>query len=249
LLYYRSEGRDFQPDLVLLMLYIGNDVADNLPGRGITLHGRNCYAPYFVLCEDQLDVDPWLFAPGVMPSIGECSSGRKVLSNVLGKIYRSSRLYIQIEPLLASKPPSASALDYYAQGNEFFDYSLQLTTALIKQLEEEVTEDGAEFAVVLISPSDLIDFARMSPGEREAVYQRLPFMERAEDIPPLNQFLAQRLSDQGIEVVDLLPSFVQHIDATGEMLRFEYDKHWDVSGNRLAAETIYNWLSQNHEFR
>ena len=49
--------------------------------------------------------------------------------------------------------------------------------------------------------------------------------------------------------LDLLPSFVQHIDTTGEMLRFQYDKHWDVSGNRLAAETIYNWLSQNHELQ
>lgn len=249
LLYYRNDGRDFQPDLVLLMLYIGNDIADNLPGRGITLDGRNCYAPYFVLCEDHLDVDPWLFAPGVRPAIGECSFGRKILSNILGRVYQSSRLYIHIAPLLAAKPPSASALDYYAQGNEFFDYSLQLTIDLIKQLDEEVTEDGVEFAVVLISPPDLIDFARMGASEREEVYQRLPFMRRAEEIPPPNQFLVQQLSDEGIKVLDLLPSFVQHIDDTGEMLRFQHDKHWDVSGNRLAAETIYDWLSQNYEFR
>jgi hypothetical protein len=140
-------------------------------------------------------------------------------------------------------------LDYYTQKNEFYDYSLELTIALIKQLEEEVTEDGAEFAVVLISPPDLIDFMRMSASEREAVYQRLPFMRRAEEIPPPNQFLVQQLSVEGIEVLDLLPSFVQHIDTTGETLRFQYDKHWNVSGNRLAAETIYNWLSQNHEYR
>jgi hypothetical protein len=248
LLYYRNEGRYYQPDLVLLMFYISNDMADNLPGRGITLDGRNCYAPYFVLCGDQLDPNPRLFAPGIRSPLGDCSFGKKILSNVLGRIYQSSRLYNQIEPLLATRPPGVSALDYYTNANEAFDYSMQLTIALVKQLEEEVRKDGAGFAVVLISPSDLIDFTRMSAGEREEVYQRLPFMRRAEEIPPPNQFLVEVLTNEGIEVLDLLPSFVEHIDKTGEMFRFQNDKHWNVAGNRLAAETIYRWLIENYEF-
>ncbi len=249
LLYYRSEGRDYQPDLVLLMLYIGNDIVDNLPGRGLTLRGRNCYSPYFVLCGDQLDATPWLFAPGVSPPTGNCPFGKKVLSNFLGKIYHYSHLYHQLEPLLAARPPRVSALDYYTQENEFFDYASQLTIALIKQLEEEVRKDGAEFAVVLISPSDLIDFTRMSSSEREAIYQSLPFMRRAEEITPPNRFLAEALAGEGIEVLNLLPSFVEHIDKTGEELGFQEDKHWNVVGNRVAAEAIYNWLNENYEFQ
>ncbi len=248
LLYYRTEGRDYQPDLVLLMFYIGNDIGDNLPGRGLTLNGRNCYTPYFVLCGDQLDAAPWLFAPGVSPPIDECPFGKKVLSNVLGRIYQSSRLYTQVEPLLATSPPGVSALEYYVQENEYFEYSLQLTIALIRQLEEEVKKDGAEFAVVLISPSDLIDFTLMSSSEREEVYQRLSFMRRAEEIPSPNQFLAEELSSEGIEVLDLLPPFVEYSDRTGELLRFEQDKHWNVAGNRLAAESVYKWLSEAYEF-
>jgi len=249
LLYYRSEGRYYQPDLVLLMFYIGNDMEDNLPGRGITLDGRNCYTPYFVLCGDQLDPDPWLFAPGIRLPVGDCSFGKKILSRVLGRIYQSSRLYTQIEPLLATRPPNVSALDYYTQANEAFDYSMQLTIALVKQLEEEMRKDGAEFTVVLISPPDLIDFTQMSASEREEVYQRLPFMRRAEEIPPPNQFLVEALTDEGIEALDLLPSFVEHSVKTGEMLRFQNDKHWNVAGNRLAAETIHRWLSENYELQ
>jgi len=249
LLYYRSEGRDYQPDLALLMFYIGNDIGDNLPGRGLTLNGRNCYTPYFVLCGGQLDAAPWLFAPGVNPPIDECPFGKKVVSNVLGRIYQSSRLYAQLEPLVATSPPGVSAMEYYVGENEYFEYALQLTIALIKQLQEEVRKDGGEFAVVLISPSDLIEFTLMSSSEREAVYQRLPFMRRAEEIPSPNQFLADELANEGIEVLDLLPPFVEYSDRTGELLRFEQDKHWNVEGNRLAAESIYKWLNETYELQ
>jgi len=50
LIYYRNEGRFYQPDLVLLMFYIGNDVQDNLPGKAFTINRKNCYAPFFVIC-------------------------------------------------------------------------------------------------------------------------------------------------------------------------------------------------------
>ena len=243
LLYYRSEGRLYEPDLVILMFYLGNDIDDNLPGRGRTLNGRNCYAPFFALCGDELDTSPWLYAPGVRPATGECPSGRKALSNILGKIYQTSRLYTQIEPLFASsRLPQASALEYYAQENELFDYGLQLTAELVQQLDKEVKGDGAEFMAVIISPASLIDFARMDSNEREAVYQSLPFMRRAEQIDPPNQYLTKVLSDEGVRTLDLLPSFVAYIDESGEPLHFEYDKHWNAAGNRLTAETIYSWL-------
>lgn len=76
LVYYRTEGRHYQPDLVLLMVYLGNDVQDSLPGKIQTADGVNCYAPYFALCDGQLDTDPWTYAPGVHPVMGECPFGK-----------------------------------------------------------------------------------------------------------------------------------------------------------------------------
>jgi hypothetical protein len=249
LLYYRSEGRFYQPDLVLLMLYIGNDIKDNLPPRGLTFGGRTCYAPYFVLCGDQLDPEPWLVAPGVAPAMGQCPAGKKIWNNLLGKLYQSSRLYAQIEPLLRTSAPDVSALDFYTQNNGAFDYGLRLTLDLVRQLDTEVKGDGARFAVVLISPSDLIDFTRMNPAQREEVYQRLPFMRQAEEIDPPNQLLADDLARAGIQTLDLLPAFVAYVDQTGDLLRFEQDKHWNVAGNRLAGESIYHWLQESYRFQ
>ena len=249
LLYYRHEGRFSQPDLVLLMVYLGNDVTDNLPGRGVTTGVRNCYAPYFVLHQDRLDPEPWLYAPGLAPAIDQSGPVRKVLARILGKIYQTSRLYAQLEPLFATQQRRVSELDFYADDNELFDYSLRLTFALIRQLHQEVRQDEAQFAVVLISPLALLDFARMTTAEREQVYQRLPHMRRAEDLDPPNQVFADALAREGIQVLDLFPAFVQHLNKTEGPLHFQQDKHWNVAGNRLAGEAIYRWLQEQREAR
>jgi hypothetical protein len=161
---------------------------------------------------------------------------------MLGRLYQFSHLYQQMEPLFAVGAPKVAALDYYTQGNEMYDYALQLTLTLIKQFDDEVRNDGAEFAVILISPQELVDFTRMSSSEREAVYQRLPFMRRAEELDPPNQFFTDALAREGVKVLDLLPSFVEYIHKTGETLQFQQDKHWNVAGNRLAGESIGMWL-------
>ena len=62
LVYYREQGRNLNPNLVLLLFYIGNDFADNLPGNGLTIKGFNCYTPYFALCEDKLNPSPLAYA-------------------------------------------------------------------------------------------------------------------------------------------------------------------------------------------
>jgi hypothetical protein len=247
LLYYRNEGRYYQPDLVLLMFFLGNDVKDNLPGRGVTVEGLNHYTPYFVLNGNELDIEPWLYAPGLEPAVGSSFSGQKALNNILGRLHQESRLYAQLEPLVAAEPIKASMLDFYIGRNELFDYALELTFALVKQMRDEVERDGAEFAVVLISPIDLIEFSRLSEAELEEIYQRIPEMRRAEDMPPPNQQFAERFVSEGIKVLDLYPIFFQQIDKTGESPYFEGDKHWNTTGNRLAGEAIFNWLQATTE--
>lgn len=245
LLYYREEGRQYRPDMVLLMMFIDNDFKDNLPGRGITVDGVNCYTPYFVLNGDTLDSASWLYAPGLTPAVGEGSTLKKVANNLLGMLYRYSALYAQLEPILPRYQPEFSMLDYYIGDNETFDYAQDLTYSLVDELHREVQNNDAMFAVVLISPTSLIEFNQMSADERAAVYQRLPALKRAEEIAPLNEAIATTLATNDVSALDLLPSFLQHIDQTGESLHFEQDKHWTTAGNRVAAETIYNWLIEN----
>jgi hypothetical protein len=197
--------------------------------------------------EEQLDPEPWLYAPGLAPAIGPTASGRKLVNNTLGALYQRSRLYGQLEPLLAVEPVKASMMDFYLGDSDTFAYGLKLTYALIDQLRQEVEQDGAAFGVVLISPVDLLEFTLMSPAERETVYRRFPGMRWAEEMEPPNRQIAARLQTQGLEVLDLLPVFIQHFETGGEALHFEKDKHWTTAGNRLAGETVAAWLRANFE--
>lgn len=242
LLYYRAEGRRYRPDLVLLLFYLGNDVKDNLPGRGITVDGVNCYAPYFVLNNGQLDPNPWQFAPGLTPATGSTSFWRKSFNNLLAGLYRHSRLYAQIEPLLAPPEVKASMLDFYIGNNDTFDYGFKLTTALVGQLRREVEADGAHFGVVLVSPLSLAEFMQMDAGAREEVYQRFPVLRRAEEIDPPNVTLFRQFSANKIPTLDLLPPFLNSASTTDTVLYFKQDHHWTVAGNRLAGQVIAHWL-------
>ena len=231
LLYYREEGRQYQPDMVLLLMFIDNDFKDNLPGSRITVDGVNCYTLYFLLNGDTLDSTPWLYAPGLTPAVGEGSAFKKAVNNLLGGLYRHSALYAQIEPILPRYQPELSMLNYYIGDNKTFDYAQTLTYALVNDLRHEVQSDGAMFGVVLISPNSLIEFNQMSAGEREAVYQRIPALKRAEEIPPPNEAIATAIRANGIPTLDLLPLFLQHINQTGEALHFEQDKHCTTPAN------------------
>jgi hypothetical protein len=61
------------------MIYIGNDIKDNLAGRALTIAGQNCYAPYLTICDNQLDPTPLPYAPGLTPVESECSATHKFL--------------------------------------------------------------------------------------------------------------------------------------------------------------------------
>ena len=172
------------------------------------------------------------------------------MTNVLGQIYQSSRLYAQIEPLFAANQVRSQDSPYYPlyipEKNEPLDYAWRLTVAIINQLHEEVKRDGAELVVVLVSPADVIRLSEMDSNELEAIYQKVPDLRKAQlDLP--NQKLSETLSREGIHVFDLQPSFIQYAENSKDTLYFPQDKHWNVEGNRFVAKLMYDWLN-SHNF-
>ncbi|MCB9078775.1 MAG: hypothetical protein H6631_14330 [Anaerolineaceae bacterium] len=253
LIFYREQGRQFSPDVVLLMVYLGNDLLDNLPGNVLTIDGVNCYAPYFAVCGDVLNPDPLPYAPGLNDLPHDCAAGKRGLITAMGWLYQHSRLYQQIEPLIvATKPRRQFGQDYdspfsalYLPNDEVeLEEAWQVTLATIAQLRDEVEADGSRFAVALISPEIVVRLATLSPAEQQLFLRDNPtFVEAQADRP--NVRLAQFFNDQAIPFLDLTLPMVEHLRAGSPPLYITGEWHWTVEGNRVAAEALAEWFQQN----
>jgi hypothetical protein len=257
LIYYREQGRFFEPDLVILMFFFGNDLMDNLPGNALTIDGINCYAPYFALCNGSLSPKPLAYAPGISRMQNNCSPVRRLLINTMGTLYQHSRLYQQLEPLIIANLPRQqfgnnfvvpySAL-YVPAVEAEQEQAWQITQATITRLQQEVTADGAQFAVALISPEIIVRLALLSPAELEIFLRDNPkFVEAQIDRP--NQRMAEFLIRQDIPFIDLTTPMINHQTANGTPLYLHGDYHWTVEGNHVVGETLAEWLADNFLFK
>ncbi len=249
-LFYRQQGRHFQPDVVLLMFYIGNDFLDNLPGNVLTIQGRNCYAPYFAMCDSDLIPAPLTYAPGVSRLEGNCGTVRRGVINALGRLYQHSRLYQHLEPLaVANRPrqvfgqayPSAFSALYLPPEEAELAQAWQVTLATLTHLEQAVEADGSRLVVALISPDIAVQLGTLSPAEREIFLRDNPRFAEANVNRPA-QRLADFLTGQGIPFLDLTPPLTAHLAANKVPLYLVGDGHWTVEGNRVAGEALGQWL-------
>jgi lysophospholipase L1-like esterase len=252
LIYYREQGRQFQPNLVVLMFYIGNDFQDNLPGNVMTVNGFNCYAPYFALCDGNLNPTPLTYAPGISRLENNCAPIRRSLINGMGKLYQHSRLYRQIEPLIvANRPRQQFGQDYplaftalYLPNEEAeLAQAHQLTQATIAQLQQEVEADGAQFVAVLISPWPIIQLGLLSPAEQEIFLTDNPLFAQAQANRP-NQRMTQFLKSHNIPFIDLTNPMIEYA-ATHDRIPLYIigEGHWTAEGNQVVADILAEWLT------
>ncbi|MCB0224486.1 MAG: SGNH/GDSL hydrolase family protein [Anaerolineae bacterium] len=258
LLYYQSEGRLFQPDLVLLMFYIGNDLNDNIPVHSVTFDDVAYYSPYFPLCDGRLDTQPWVYAPGLKPAVSTCSPFQKILAENLHRLYLNSRIYMLLSPLfnrwqsyhfnkdlpnihMYVPLDNETFRQQFPRENETIAYAWDVTFETIKRLQQEVEADDAELAVVLIDSADVIDLMALSPTEQEARRQAMPYLAMTQPDLPEAKF-RRAMAGHQLDILNLQPELVSYINQNNEPLYFPHDKHWNILGNRVVAGILHDWL-------
>jgi lysophospholipase L1-like esterase len=251
LVFYRQLGREFQPDLVLLLVYLGNDFQDNLPGNGLTVDGFNCYAPFFAVCADGLNPAALTYAPGISRIENNCTPLRRALINGAGKLYQYSRLYQQLEPLIvAYRPrqeygqnyPLAFTAIYFPNETPELEYAYQITQATIAQLRREVEADGGQFAVALISPWPVIQLNTLSPAEQDVFLRDNPAFAQAQIDRP-NRRMVQILNNLHIPHIDLTQPLVNYSQTHQRIpLYITGEGHWTAEGNRVVADVLAEWI-------
>ena len=255
LLFYRLEGRKYQPDLVLLAFQSTSDVLENHRELETRYMGRE-YKPFFVLNEGKLELVnfPYKEPPSPPP--------RGVVGRVKRFLFMNSRLYpvagrfikkrmqglrewLQARGLMKPEPgnpvaggiPMAMylyAVDYPPEWEEAW----AVTKAIIAQLHQEVEADGAQLAVVILPDRHLVEGDYLAWALRTYPAMR----ERDWDLDKPNRIMRAFLEEQAIPYLEMVEEFREYTRQSGRPLYYPRDGHWNREGHHLAGELIYHWL-------
>ncbi len=247
LLLYRTEGRKYDADVVMMALTVSNDFADIMKPRSYVF-----YKPYF-------DIDGGtLTLRGVPPpepgrrdgsawSAGNFASPTPVhdfldrhsalyalvferlsgFDAVRRRFEAMQLLYPQIDVYsldqvgILSKTPSSQQAKAWA-----------LMLALIEAWRTDVVADGRLPVLVLI-PSQL----QVSPETWSRVAAKYHLSPEQFDPSFPNERLESYGAERDLEVIDLLPAFRER-SRSGRSLYFRRDPHWNRYGHESAADRI-----------
>jgi hypothetical protein len=257
LIFFRLEGKKYQPDLVVVGMYLANDIYNNSYILETRLGGSG-HKPYFTLDETgELvlhnypvpDTDSFSIRAGTF--LKKHFQLPRFIAQVLS-LRKQNNVPAALKPLLELAAGQRGALEIQQQQAEtdnnrgddgtrpFRTISIceeeyaprtaeawAITEALLLEMQAEVEAAGAEMIVLSIPAMPQL----VPPAEGGAWYCDRPNEE-------LNRFL----DEAGIPYLDLLEPFRQHFVEGGAPLYYETDFHLNANGHHLAGELLGQYL-------
>ncbi len=233
LLYLRHVASRYRADLVVLCVYAGNDIVDQVPALATSLRSR----PFFRLSRDGLVLDrghldvrsrtlDWLRTHSRL--YGWINLRRRaVLMNL-----RSRDRAPRAGPAMPGIP---TAFEIYAERpDSLWSLAWNITTRLVLATRDEARRQGADFLLVSISAAqqESAESRRLGIGWGE--WKEGPGF--ALDQP--ERRLARLAAASGIDYLPLLPTFREQQARTGRALHIGWVGHWNSEGHALAARLI-----------
>ncbi len=266
-LFYKNEGFKYNPDLVLLVFYVGND----LSGLIHTVEERLVagFGGYqFTLNNGHLN-QKWI--DWANPYDGQTSAIElflrrhsrlwRILAHPESKIYwayqqQKENLRRWFQPNEAEEAQiNILPWQYYLHVKDFSDNPVipqnvknvwAVLRAVIQQLQAEVRADRSELAIVVL-PADY----QVDQDALEHALEEMPFLEEKNfevewQIEQPNEAILRAMKQQAIPAFDLFSHFRAHEAAGGAPLYFDgFDQHLNREGHRVMAEAICGWLVDN----
>lgn len=227
---YREVLSRYSPDLLVLVFWAGNDLADN--SLALTRAPRL----YFDIDpEGRLRQLPFAFNP----------------SPVVEWLDRSSRLYVWQKTALRQARASLRArrgavqpveLVFARPEPEAAAHAWAITGALLREFQRETVARGAGLVVVAAAAPAQVYDDLWTELEGRAAREKLPL---SRDHP--EERLGSLCREAGIPLLALGPAFrdaAPHHDSTRreERLYYEGRFHWNDAGNALAAASVHDFL-------
>lgn len=227
---WRKWAHRYQPDLVLLASYLGNDVVDSDPAR------RRYFVGDQPIERDSGDPPLVLFGRPLLP---------------VSRLALAARGRFRLWGPIADEPESGPFLLDHAQYvaaerslvrpwcrplGQQYAATLAAHDAAVEGLAADVRERGTDFGVLALPAAWSADPRRAAPIL--ATFAAPP-TEFALDAAHVR--LAALAARIDVPLLDLLPGFVAAA-ARGEELYLVDDSHWNRAGNERAAALVEPWL-------
>lgn len=242
LLLYAALGWQFQPDLVLLVMYPGNDIQDNAVDLEHRRYSYRLNRAYFTLVDGVLRLHH-------SPMDDPAAYADAPVWRWLTDLQRA-----QLPPTAENPPPRPAViglqpytLEYpvelglYLPEDDYWSNAWALTEALLLEFRDVVTQaQGVPFAAVIIPDRRAVhdeDWAALLTDYGS----RLPALHQADPFAPAAR-LETFLTANDVPTLNLTWALRQAA-AIGERLYYARDGHFNARGHQVTAQRLAAWLT------
>ncbi|HXJ34550.1 MAG TPA: SGNH/GDSL hydrolase family protein [Candidatus Eisenbacteria bacterium] len=237
---FKSTGRRYAPDVVILVFFIGNDVLEN-------------GARLFLLNPHGLPPKPWLRARPPSAALRACA-GMEYAANFVASttpqlLWQRSRVVRSLEISAAqeltrrwcahpSGPPLHDGVPemlgvYREPSTPAWTEAWVTSEHLLRKLKDNVTRAGARLGVVLAPYA-----AEYDPRMRvlETQYEILRNAKWDYDYP--YRRLSALFEREGVPWMSLAPTFKAYYRSTHDSGCYASDAHWNEAGHEVVANAL-----------
>lgn len=269
LLWLREHGAAYQPDLVLLAFFPGNDFQNNSEALEVENMG-SVQKPFFHLDDGELALRYFPFDPAAVPQLpqtgtssGDAASPRPGLSSQAVWLKEHSALYRFAGPALAGGAPdlARSLADRgllersllrgetpadtipvaYGVYRDSLSDDWTNSVALTGALVGEMRSEAEKFGAPLAAVI-LTAPEQVYPDRWQKRLDDNPAMAAyIWDLEQSNRLAADLFQQENVPYLDLLSAFRAQVES-GDLLHLRRDGHWTPAGERLAGEVMADWL-------
>ncbi len=268
MLFFTHIGAKYQPDLVLIIIFTGNDIKEMIR----SVDNDNMLLSFggyqFYLQDGQLEKQ-WLEWATPDYEISSLEHFLRAYSNLYYIFYSpnstvsddSSKMMGLQQPTTSSPPQpdlKTDNLPAYAYDKDLIIYAQDfphnpivppqirelwtLFKAPFLTLQAGTKAQNSRLGAVIIPKASQVNDAVFDAwiAERRERYGGLQESEWSAYAPP--KAITKFLTEQDIPTLDLLPHFQTYNETDDSALYFQQDGHFNQKGHQLTANLICNWL-------
>jgi hypothetical protein len=239
LLLYAAFGWRFQADLVLLSVYMGNDIQDNEINLEQRRYGYRLDRAFFTLKNEdvlQMHNGPEFYGPQFPESAAFqwlAEMGKNQLPPPPYEVPENPPL-VSENPYLLAYPVEVGL---YLPEDRHWSNAWATTEALIRQFRDLALKQQSLFAAVIIP-----DRRAVHEDDWQLALADYPIPPGTNPLLPGSR-MEDFLSEQGIPNLNLTLALRQWAaENPDERLYYVEDGHFNSSGHAVSAEAIYKWI-------